>query len=300
MAVTGTWQDTVRSRLPRATVWVLAVALGIQAAILVTRWAGSGAADSVAPAVAQPAAASQQRVDVAAIVNAHLFGAAPDVATGGNAPRTRMPLVLTGTLASDRPREGLAILGQNPGAVRVYAVGDTVPGGARLHAVYDDRVLLDRNGHLESLMLLRHQSGRPPALGAATAPVQRAVARVRNLMSYNPGVLESVMRPQPFFVDGKLAGYRVYPGPNTRAFASLGLRPGDLVTAIDGTPINDPSRADEIFRTLGSSSEARVTVLRAGQQQNLVLDLARVASEADQLTGGAGDSSPPKRAGRGP
>ena len=74
-------------------------------------------------------------------------------------------------------------------------------------------------------------------------------------------------------------------GRNRQAFSRLGLRPGDLVTAINGTPLDDPSRGPEIFRTLGSSSEARVTVMRNGQQQDLNLNLAQVAQEAEALVG---------------
>ncbi len=295
MAATGKWHSTLRSRAPQVAVWALAVALGVQAAVIVTRWAGSGGAGVTA--VAQSTAAAQPPIDIAEITSQHLFGAAPEVSgdTAG-APRTDLALVLTGTIVANPPQYGLAILGANPAAVKVYAVGDNVPGGARLHAVYDDRVLLDRGGRLESLMLVRGIPGGQPNLGPATAPVQQAVARVRRLMDEDPSALEDIMRPQPVFAGGKLRGYRVYPGSNTRAFASLGLRPGDLVTAIDDTPLDDPSRSEEIFRTLGSSSEAHVTVERNGQQQDLTLNMSQIASQADQLTdgeNGAGGTSAP-------
>ena len=58
------------------------------------------------------------------------------------------------------------------------------------------------------------------------------------------------MRPQPVFAGGKMRGFRVYPGANRQAFARLGLRAGDLVTAINGTPLDDQDRAQEIFGTL--------------------------------------------------
>ena len=57
-----------------------------------------------------------------------------------------------------------------------------------------------------------------------------------------------------------MRGFRVYPGANRQAFARLGLRAGDLVTAINGTPLDDKDRAQEIFGTLNSSTDARVTV----------------------------------------
>jgi general secretion pathway protein C len=67
------------------------------------------------------------------------------------------------------------------------------------------------------------------------------------------------------------------------AFMRLGLRPGDQVTAINGTPLDDRDRGEQILHTLGSSSEAHVTVIRNGQQQDLVLNIAQVAQEADSL-----------------
>ncbi len=303
MAATDQWQSTLRARAPQVAVWVLAVALGIQAAVIVTRWASPGA--TAVTAVAQPTVAAQPPIDVASIAGQHLFGAAPGVTGGASgAPRTTLALVLTGTIPANHPEEGLAILGATPAAAKVYAVGDNVPGGARLHAVYDDSVLLDRGGgRLESLMLVHVSPGAQSNLGPAMAPVQQAVARVRQLMNEDPGALENIIRPQPVFSGGKLQGYRVYPGPNTRAFAVLGLRPGDLVTAIDDTPLDDPSQSEEIFRTLGSSSEAHVTVERNGQQQDLTLNMAQIASEAGDLTsgqngaGGEGQTAPQGPAG---
>ncbi len=283
--------STLRSRAPQAAVWVLALALGVQAAIIVTHLAGAG---RPALPAAQPttAAAPSHPLDVVAITNAHLFGSAPVAAATGsatNAPRTSMALVLTGTIAANDPKDGLAILGPNASAVRVYAVGDNVPGGARLHAVYEDRVLLDRNGSIESLMLPRQvPGGAAPA--AAAPPPTYAAERVRQLITENPGVIADVIRPQPVFAGGRQKGYRVYPGRNRQAFLRLGLRPGDLVTAINNTPLDDPARGEEIFSTLASASEAHVTVMRNGRQQDLTLNMSQIASEADQLSGEEGQA----------
>jgi general secretion pathway protein C len=117
---------------------------------------------------------------------------------------------------------------------------------------------------------------------------------MRELVSRNPGIIGDIMRPEPVFAGGKQQGFRVYPGMDRAAFLRLGLRPGDLVTAIDGTPLDDPSRAQQILGTLGSSSEAHVTILRNGQQQDLTLDLSAVEQEAESLAGSQnGASGPP-------
>ena len=65
-----------------------------------------------------------------------------------------------------------------------------------------------------------------------------------------------------------------------------------MVTAINGTPLNDKDRAQEIFGTLGSSTDARVTITRNGRQQELVLNIAQITAEAERL-GAGGDGNIP-------
>jgi len=293
------WRALFFTRGPRVATWVLALALGVQAAMILTDLAGAGRA----PAPGMIAAASRvQRapVDIAAITNTHLFGVAPTAAgSGANAPQTSMPLVLTGVIAANDPRDGLAILGPSAAATKVYAVGDNIPGGARLHSVLADHVLLDRDGRLEALALPHQFAGSAPPPSLSAAPTEAPINRMRELVSRDPGIIADIMRPEPVFAGGKQQGFRVYPGRDRDAFIRLGLRPGDLVTAIDGTPLDDPSRGEEILRTLGSSSEAHVTVLRNGKQQDLTLDLAAVEQEAESLAapqnGASGPPQPPRQ-----
>jgi general secretion pathway protein C len=278
------WRALLRTEAPRLATWVLALALGVQAAFIVTDLAGAGRG----PHAVTPPRPFQQRVtDVAAITNAHLFGAAPvPKPSDANAPETSMPLVLTGIIAGNDPQNGLAILGPNAQTAKVHAVGDTVPGGARLHSVYSDRVIIDRNGQLESLVLPRQASGTAPAPSAASLPTQSPVVeRMRRALTEQPGLIADLLRPQAVMDGDKVKGFRVYPGRNRLAFARLGLRPGDEVVAINGTPLDDQDRGQAILNTLGTSPEARVTVIRNNQQQELTLNIAQVAQEAESATG---------------
>jgi general secretion pathway protein C len=99
------------------------------------------------------------------------------------------------------------------------------------------------------------------------------------MIAQDPGSVAEIMRPQPVFANGQQRGYRVYPGRNRAQFARLGLRPGDLVMAVNGTPLDDPQRGMEIFRSIGSSNQVRVTVERNGQPQELTLNMAQIANE---------------------
>jgi len=281
------WRALLVSEGPRVATWVLALSLGVQAALIVTDLAGATRRGAPAargnPGGLRPL--QSRSLDLAAITNAHLFGAAPQpTQDGSNAPATSMPLVLTGIIAGNDPQNGLAILGQNAQSAKVYAVGDNVPGGAKLHSVYSDRVVIERNGQLESLALPHQTAGTaPPPSSAALAAENPSFERMRRMISEQPGLLADVMRPQPVMDHGRMNGFRVYPGRNRMAFARLGLRPGDQVTAINGTPLDDRDRGEQILHTLSSSSEAHVTVIRNGQTQDLTLNIAQVAQEADSL-----------------
>jgi general secretion pathway protein C len=286
------WRALALTHGPRVATWALALALGVQAAFIVTDLTSSRKIPA-AVAPANSAGATSHSVNVAAITNTHLFGTAPVEGRGPDGAHptpTNIPLVLTGIIAADDPRNGLAILGPTAAAAKVYVVGDNVPGGAKLHSVLNDRVVLDRNGSLEYLMLPRQLQGgtlpnAPPPSAAALQTENPVVDRMRKLMTDDPGLVADIMRPQPVFAQGKQRGYRVYPGRNRQAFVRLGLRPGDLVTAINGTPLDDPARGQDVFRTIGASNEAHVTVMRNGQQQDLTLNMAQVAQEAEALVG---------------
>jgi general secretion pathway protein C len=278
------WRALLLRDGPRIATWVLAVALAVQAALIVTDLGGAGRAPRTQPVVSR----APHVTDVAAITNAHLFGAAPaPKSDDANAPQTSMPLVLTGIIAGNDPKNGLAILGASAQTAKVYAVGDSVPGGATLHSVYVDRVVIERNGQLESLALPRQTGNEAPAPSAAAFnnPNAALVERMRKTFTEQPGLIADLLRPQAVRDGDKVRGFRVYPGRNRAAFQSLGLLPGDEVIAINGTPLDDLERGQEILRTLGSSSEARVTVIRNNQQQDLTLNIAQVAQEAESAAG---------------
>jgi general secretion pathway protein C len=273
---------------PQIATSVLLAALAIEAGVIVTRnLGGAPAVPSTAPVVA---AASRRGVDLRAIVDAHLFGQAAVSST--EAPPTSIPLVLAGVLALQDPSQGMAILGPNAAQAKLYAVGSAVPGGARLHAVYRDRVLLDRGGAIESLVLPRKSAMSGPAPTATTTPPGQ---RLQALAQSSGALLGGLIRAQAVFQQGRLQGYRIFPGTraNPAAFAQLGLRSGDMITAVNGTPLDDPNRGPEILQTLSSASSANVTLLRNGAQQDLALNLAAVANEAERITDEAAAGAAP-------
>ncbi len=267
----------------------------------------SGPVKSPRPVIAgnmQPRPAAHMGVNAQAVAAAHLFGAfVADPATQdpANAPLSSANLVLAGTIATQNPKRGIAIISDG-GPSKVYAVGENV-NGATLHSVYLDHVILDRGGTLETLLLPRLLAGSargPARTGPVLARTAEAVENVRRMVQQDPGLLDQVMRTVPSYdnVAGKLRGFRAYPGRNRNIFNKLGLKPGDLVTAINGQPLDDPQHSQEVFNTIQSSTTVTVSVDRGGQKQDITLNVAQVATDAskdlegDSVAAGAAGATP--------
>jgi general secretion pathway protein C len=284
---------------PRLATAVLAALLAVQAGFLVTgqvkaRHSAPTSGSLSGPLAPGADASGAPPLRVADIASAHLFGEARSVVNDANAPQTSVQLVLAGVLALPDPKRGLAIVGQSAATAKLYTVGSAVPGGVTLYAVYKDRVLLDRGGVVESLFMPRRAplAGTMPAVDSANqgSPGQRLAALVQG----NGALLGGLVRAQAVFSGSKLTGYRIYPGGRASigAFTNLGLRPGDLITAVNGTPLDDPNRGSEILDTLSSSASASVTVQRNGQSVDLNLNLETVASDAENLSAVPGRPGP--------
>ncbi len=270
---------------PSLATLAFVIVIAAQLAALLWRTLGSAGPESaVLPTVD---VAQTTAVDLPAIVNAHLFGLASLQGDPSAAPATSANLTLAGTLAGPDPTIGWAIIGASAQAARVYAAGVSLPGGAKLVAIYPDRVILDRNGARESLMLPRLSGGagamQGASAGGAGAPPASLADSVRQLMAQDPSAANELLRPQPVFAGGSLRGYRVYPGRDRGQFARLGLQPGDLVSAVNGAALDDPNRGLEILRGIGQGSAVTLTIDRNGQTQQLSIDPVAVVQELQPL-----------------
>src|SRR5580698_5352048 len=253
-----------------------------------------------------PPRAPRSGVDIQTVVSAHLFGIPPAATQDeGNAPQSSANLLLAGTIATQDPKHGVAIISDGGAPSKVYSVGERI-GGASLHSVYLDHVILDRGGALETLLLPRQlpPSGRGPAVARRTPGgdprTVAAVDNIRKMVQQDPNILDQVMRTVASYDNaaGKLRGFRAYPGRNRAIFSKLGLKAGDLVTAINGTPLDDPQRSQDVFNTIQTSDHVTVTIERGGQKQDITLNIAQVAAQAtkdldNEGAGPAPNGAPP-------
>lgn len=238
-----------------------------------------------APSSARPASA----IDLNAIANAGLFGryqAAPtSEASLLNAPETVLNLTLIGLLADDREQYSRALIATQGGDEKAYAIGDDVARGVTLQAIFPDRVILLRGGQLETLRLERDKPGTGGAAVPAPPPVASSadngdgaapqLARIRDEVLKDPAKASEYVRVQPANISGQLKGYRVYPGRDRSAFTSAGLRPGDLVTSVNGVQLDDPAKALQLLGDLGQAGQVNLVVERGGQTQNISINLSQ-------------------------
>ena len=83
----------------------------------------------------------------------------------------------------------------------------------------------------------------------------------------DPGSVMSVMRIVPVTnATGDIQGVKVFPGPEPGLFQAFKLQPGDLLTSINGIPLDSPARGLEVLRNLAAAQELELELLRAGKR----------------------------------
>lgn len=279
------WFTTVNQYAPPGVTAVLVIAIAYQLATLTWALVPGSTPAAVAPASRPSSTATAPAADYSALTGSHLFGEAaeqPEVAAAPviDAPDTTLSLTLTGILSKNEDGSGSVLIKNSRNVEKTYWVGQDIEGadGAKLHSVYADRVLLDRSGRLETLRFpkdLTASAGSPMAL-PPLPQTQAQPAPLREVISQNASKLTDIIRPAPHVQEGQIVGFRVNPGRDRATFEALGFQPGDVVTDINGTVLDDVSQGLQIFESLGEATQANVTVLRDGVPQVLVIDTTQL------------------------
>jgi general secretion pathway protein C len=279
------WFNAANRYLPPGITGILAIAIAYQLATL-TWTLVPGSTLVGAPLSRTADTGSAPAADYSALTSSHLFGEAAEqsaevVTPVIDAPDTTLSLTLKGILAKEAETDGGAIISSSRGEDKAYTIGQTIDNadGATLHSVYADRVLLNRSGRLETLRL-------PKELTASAAPMARPsplpqaapTAPLRDVISENATRLTDIVRIAPHVQEGQVVGFRLTPGRDRAAFEALGLQPGDVVSDINGTVLDDPAQGLAVFQALGEATQANVTVLRDGVPQIIVIDTSQLQS----------------------
>jgi len=219
-------------------------------------------------------------------------------------PETRLNLKLRGVFASEDQDAARAIIADSRGDEDSYSIGSQLPGGAILNEIYADRVILEHNGRLETLKLPvddmpesgAGSSATANAGGAAVTPANRVssgsispsnigqasantqdnaalLGQYRDALMSDPNSVMGLVNVRPYQKDGQLVGYRIRPGKDRALLRRFGLRSGDVVTAVNGVPMNNPVKALEVLRDLSSATQLTVDIERNGSPQSFTFQI---------------------------
>jgi S1-C subfamily serine protease len=110
---------------------------------------------------------------------------------------------------------------------------------------------------------------RPPASGE---PYRLVRSSVKGVVSQGLGAFLQLVEldDQPAVVDGKFRGFRIAALHGTRFWSGVDLKVGDVVTSVNGLPIERPEQALAAFDSIVAASELRVAYDRDGQARELV------------------------------
>jgi general secretion pathway protein C len=154
----------------------------------------------------------------------------------GDIKETQLTLLLKGTVYGDNELPSLAIITNNSNEEKVYSVNEMIAPGILLHSVFADQIIISNNNE----------------------PLNQFGTK-----------LADTIRPTPYFSNGAQLGYRVYPGNNRKQFMSLGLLSGDLITNVNGVPLNNAQEAMVIFQQIENKNEVTLTIIRNNKSQKI-------------------------------
>jgi len=272
-------REWLRARGPLLACVIVGLAIGAD---------GVGALRHV-PAAAHRGAEAPLATDdggaLARLAAAPLFGSAAPAAPVAALERA---LVLVGTIARTDARAGFAILGTSPADARLTAVGGRLPGTYVLESVYADHVVVLREGVSRALYLPRAGlGGLLVSEAAATQVVAEAPPSAEELkreaaIQKDPLYLMAAgqwtfggFNPKPHLVGNRVAGVTLTPrgGEATALAGKIGLRPGDVLTEVDGQPLAGAAELPAQLRALEGRQVQLTVAHKNGETAVLVVSL---------------------------
>jgi len=212
-----------------------------------------------------------------------------------DAPETSLNLKLVGVMYSTDRNEARAIIESPAEGARSFAVREKVADNAEIDSIEPDRVILLHAGRQEALMLDPEQNASGSQAGAAYQPASGSAGNQAAIGSQggNPGAavsqagsfqppgtgsknLDDLMRDfsvTPVMEKGILQGFKLKALSNPKIMQEWGIGPDDVVTAVNGIPLNTPGRVMILYDKLKKQREFEITLDNNGDSRTIAVDL---------------------------
>jgi general secretion pathway protein C len=213
-----------------------------------------------------------------------------------NLAKTPLDIRLRGTAVRDEGDSFAVIEDRRKRKEDLYRIGDTILGEAKVLQIFENRVVIVREGKKEILELFgekeqatgRRQevasSKRSPSVPGGRRVPGSGVRRLgSNRWSISAEEIESAksnmsqlmtqVRIVPNFTEGKPDGFKLLSIKRGSLFSRLGLRNGDIIRKINGVLLDNPQKAFEIYQELESGQSIDLDILRGRREQTLSYEL---------------------------
>ena len=242
------------------------------------------------PKVAAPPRAEKRPLSAYdAIARRNLFNTSPEAAAPAqaidvdNLKETDLKLKLWGTV-SGKERQAYAVIEDTKTREQnLYRVGDEIQS-ATLKMILRQKVVLSVNGRDEILGIeevgatrkgspsprVARKNSTPPRMPISSNPRQLTLQgdQIENALENLDQLMEQA-RIRPHIEEGKPSGISITGiKPNT-VFRKMRLRNGDIITGVNGAPIESVEDAMKIFGDLSSASEVQLEIKRRGRKRVL-------------------------------
>lgn len=235
-----------------------------------------------------PVAAPPQpaKVDIDTIMSANLFGRfeAPATKAANETPPVQMNLNLIGIMYfKETERASRALIAVGDKDAKPFAAGDELSQGVLLTGIESDYVDLSTNGQHTKLKFKRDEASTA-LLKLAGAEVDSdeengivsrnpnaSFSEIRSKVIKDPLLMDKYLMTIPMRVNGKLTGYKIFPGQDRSLFNDADLLPGDLLTSINGKMIADNDNPLQLVEEIRKASKLSMVVERAGKTQSIKL-----------------------------
>lgn len=180
-----------------------------------------------------------------------------------------LPWRLLGTLRGRDEAGSLAAVECSSRSVTLQ-VGD-VHEGVEVVAIEKQILIVRRLGRLERV-------GPVPGVAASSVllPAARQLSRkVVSQLLENPAVLMQEAHLLPAMVAGRLSGFRARWVKEGSFVASLGLRAGDVITSVNGMPLDSMEKVFSLLQVLTTTRRFDVELERGGQRVVESVELER-------------------------
>lgn len=192
--------------------------------------------------------------------------------------KTDLNLRLWGTVTGDKGDTYAVIEDPEAKEQNLYRAGDTIQK-ATVRMILREKVVLLVDGQDEILEIEKDTDGNKKGRTGKGAPGRtRAVPRGRKISMQRSQIKDALgnvnelmrqVKVQPHFKDGEPDGLQLTNIQPSSIFGNMGLRNGDVISAVDGKKIQSVDDAMKLYKSMQSASNFKLDVQRRGRLETM-------------------------------